>query len=427
MEWVEAFKSLFDELGWLANVIQILGPPLLVGTFLIRKLRKERLLNESLRSLLAAQQAHSEVLSRQLEAARQFDPRVWTQSSEQEERAGNHERAINILRSGLSRVQEALHDAHLRMATHYVSLWPDEGLAALISAQRMARIAALLKPSARGARELLRQIDEAIASESGAQQPAIDTDHIYYGSGERGHAGYNPQRPASIQPLLQRLGERAERERAAGRDYLCEAMYHRAKCVSERHCGVASETTVNAGFMWASALMRCQRHTQALKEIESLLQLGSAPAGPAAPQDIASQAVAAIEAAHERFPLFHDGKARLALELRHLRAMTLRHLKRYEDVVVAVDQLLHDARATWGGDHPCRLSLRALRGAAYGYLGLAERGLGELEEVLERGERTLGADHLTLVVARSDKISILRIIGRHQDAALEMAKAGGVV
>src|SRR6186713_1645319 len=103
MEWVEAFKSLFDELGWLANVIQILGPPLVVGTFLIRKLRKERLLNESLRSLLAAQQAHSEVLSRQLEAARQFDPRVWTQSSEQEERAGNHERAINILRSGLSR------------------------------------------------------------------------------------------------------------------------------------------------------------------------------------------------------------------------------------------------------------------------------------------------------------------------------------
>jgi tetratricopeptide (TPR) repeat protein len=429
MEWLEALQKVFGDLGWLANAFDIVQgactfaiAALTVLLFCISKFRRDREEREALRKLLEAAQSRNDDLSRELATARSNDPCSWIKTANEEVERGNREGAFAALRSGLSRVQDSLYEAHFRLARHHASTSPDGGLEELLAAQRFARIAVLLQPASRQAMALLAEIDAAIADRDAHSCPSIGGDEIYTPPRVDLPESHLSDSEAT-ERLVRHLAEATARERESGRNHVCEAIADRARSIAERRIGLTSAPALNARHMWASALLRCGRTDQALEEIEKTLALESVHTEPVEQRATGLEnTVADIEAAYAKDPLLREGKGRLSLELRHLHAILLRHLGRYQNVLVEVDSLLEDTRLPWVGDHPYRLSLQALRGAATGHLGQPERGLSELDEVICKGRDILGDHHPTMVRARCDRASVTRLMERAPKTAGRLPK-----
>jgi hypothetical protein len=132
----------------------------------------------------------------------------------------------------------------------------------------------------------------------------------------------------------------------------------------------------------------------------------------AAPGADPSEALVSIKATYAADDVLRNTDERLCLELRHLHAVTLYYLGRYQEVVTEVDRILRDVGSTWNADHPYGISVRALRGAANGYGGRPKEGLSELDEVIPKAEIILGDGHPTLDRARFDRKSLLQLLGR---------------
>ena len=385
---------------WFSIVLGIFGfvgvPSIsAIAAVLWRSRKAERLLNEGLVKAIDASQAQIEELKQRLAQektrADAYDPYVWLETARNEQEANNEVKAIDALRTGVSRTTESLQEVYFQLARHHFALYPDNDASLqLQEAGRLARVASLLKPKDRRAEMLVQQIGDVSRIEdirlgrlALSENDPWSLDPSRYGGGMGSDA-------ASTIEQLSAVG----RKLAAKGLYLgVEVIAHRVRSIALCELGDFSEITCTARFFWAGALLQNGYYQKALQEIEQVLPIRDAISGSEHPE---------------------------ALDLRQMHARLLDHLGRYEEALAEINTLLPIEERVRGIEDPSVLTTRRHRASALDHLGRPTEALAEIIQILPILEHVRGNEDLSTRATRRLHCRLLIEFCRYEEALAEI-------
>ncbi|PTR10063.1 tetratricopeptide repeat protein [Nitrosospira sp. Nsp5] len=432
MSWGTDILNWARDQGPLANLLGIMSFMGAAGgtvyAVMKRRFQRDKLLLENAEARLTLKNEELAALRQERDQFKQYDPSIWLKSAEKERKDGNEEKAVAILRTSTMLVNDGLHETYLALARYHISIYPDQGeTLQLQEAERVARIASLLRPDDSAVTLLLEEINETMVMENIHQ----------------GH--YNPENLNFVAPdvglyggelgsyVVEQLLTLAHKHAVAGRYIFYERLAYRARCIELRESGKTSPLTLIARFTWAQALSLNGFFLPAITEIDSISPLLS-NAEDADTQLAARHLRARIlknlgryEEALREINSLLPIKERLSgtehpetLAAHTLRAEILKSLERYEEALLEIDTLLPIRERISGAEHPDTLTARTLRAESMMDLGRPAEALREIDTLLPIRERVSGAEHPDTITTRYERASILDWIGHHEEALREI-------
>jgi hypothetical protein len=351
------------------------------------------LLEQTLEQTRLQYREQLEALEKRLAHSECFDPHQWLSEARARRREGRHADAMSALRLGLQRTEDALCEIFVDLALHHfvlrLGLSTDESARELHSAERYARLAALLKPNDRFALLLLEDIadardvqrigDNIVDGRTAAEAANVDEDAFF---------GADARRASLVAMLVE---EAAEQERA-GRLLVAEQLAHRAQAIALREFGPSAADTVPARQIYACTLFRNGAYEAAFAEAEAALR-------------VCAQL---------------DLGLHCTLPLRLLKAEILVWLGHGEAALSELDALLGLAQQAYGPEHDATLELRRHHALALSWLGQVEPALQEMDETLSTLECRAEHDERAITCAHAARAEILNSMGRGDEALEEL-------
>jgi tetratricopeptide (TPR) repeat protein len=191
-------------------------------------------------------------------------PDHWLQQAAEEREEGNEKRAISRLRTGFESIREALSTCCLDLASHHFSLVPDYDERHFGEAERLARIAMLLRPSDKDTRLFLAQI-LAVEAEGKYASGNYQAYEALWEEAEDFLEIGNDSENIGI------IGNYARQYYEHGHYRLAECVFRRVSQMCKRHFGQDSPITLTMRSLHASSLGEAGHYREALSLSQALL------------------------------------------------------------------------------------------------------------------------------------------------------------
>ena len=434
---IDSIWEYWNQLGPLANFIQIVGAMLSAGYFVYvsmkRRLDSQGEIQRNLEEALLARRKQIDDLQQELFEARKNDPEKWLADAVKERRENNEEKAVDALVRGIARTEKLLYQVYLEVARCFVALYPDQGgVLQLQEAQRAAHIAVLMNSEARAAAVLLSEIGETLALNDIQKQqyrPSIawtNTPITAFLSELSTAPG------ASIEALL----NAANMQEAAGRYAIVERLCYRARCIAFRWLGSQDKAISRIRLKWAHSLHLIGANIAALEELDEMLQIQWAPKE--ARQEFVisartmrihvldalgkfSEALAECNYTATLASSNNDELNARVIAINFEKGVQLFNLGRLQESLITIEAVLNSLTFNKAEDtEGIRITARSKYATVLSALGENERALEEISSVLQMRLRINGLNHPDTLIVRSVRAGILEEMNKLESAYEEI-------
>lgn len=370
--------------------------------------------------------AERRALAADQERAR-VSPQEWLQRAHALESAGQEELAIEHLRVGFENVRIDFANVALKLAKHHAERggireqeWGE--------ARQLAHLAAILNDKSRDAVALANELDEVVAESHFTRNRFNAADPLW-------SAPIEPEPTVDAVETIAQLTAKASTYVDRGHDFLGLRLASFAIRLAKGSKQFNSLRGCVARFVFARALLGCDRATAALDEIESVSPILTDLVGDESPAllgvralrvrtlNVLGRSQEALAEMDQLMPLATNVRGsndEWVLGLKFLYAETLHGLERREDALSRINALMPILKRVLGEEHTQTLLARYTRALLLAGLDQGEVALREIDEVSSIESRVLGKAHPQLMLTKMLRARVLDDLGRSEEALAEI-------